>query len=705
MVASNTYLYTGFGEGAPQRGIWLLDVDTGERSLVKGISAAGLVQTVGGRVLFTGTDAEHGVELWVTDGTTEGTVLLKDIHPGGMPSNGTFPSEFPQGLKTLSDGRVLFTANDGEHGWELWVTDGTPDGTRMVLDLVPGAGGNQPRDLVSLPNGKATFVALGADGHPGLWVTDGTAEGTKEILDAFPYFTANQDNRAVALGEGQALYRVEFDAKGQGGQYWVTDGTAEGTHLLDVPWDDGRAAYRTHDMVRTEEGDVIVPVAGTADGSVPPALWIVEGADASARHLLDFPAGTSFSGLTFTNLGAGQTLIRAGGADANLLWVTDGTEAGTLRVEDGWTGAPASSYVPVGDGKALHIEQEGSTGPTTVWLVDGTDRVLLMEASADNPPGDDVNARVLADGRTLFIARELETAREEIWITDGTAAGTKLIGAQVADPNFVPITLPEAEAPTTPETPVAPHHEWSAANALFDVSFYLEHNPDVAAAGADAYQHFLQFGAAEGRDPNAFFDMSFYLNQNPDVLAAGVNALEHYMTSGWQEGRAASFSFDGAAYLTANDDVARAGMNPLEHYLHYGEVEHRAAPQAMPHDTGPQNPLVDALFYFSTYADVAREGVDPTQHFMTSGWQEGRDPNAFFDTDWYLAHNTDVATAQVNPLEHYLQFGAGEGRDPSAAFDGEAYLAHNPDVAEAGMNPLVHYLEYGIAEHRDAFAA
>ena len=84
------------------------------------------------------------------------------------------------------------------------------------------------------------------------------------------------------------------------------------------------------------------------------------------------------------------------------------------------------------------------------------------------------------------------------------------------------------------------------------------------------------------------------------------------------------------------------------------------------------------------------------------GWQEGRNPNAWFDTAGYLSHYADVAAAGVNPLQHYETVGWTEGRDPSATFDTLGYLVANPDVAAANINPLDHYLMFGIYEGRQA---
>ena len=89
-----------------------------------------------------------------------------------------------------------------------------------------------------------------------------------------------------------------------------------------------------------------------------------------------------------------------------------------------------------------------------------------------------------------------------------------------------------------------------------------KNNPDVAAAGVDAYRHFQEFGWKEGRDPNAFFDTKGYLATYADVKAAGVNP---------------SVGFDITSYLAAYADVNAAHINPLVHFLQFGIHEGRSA--------------------------------------------------------------------------------------------------------------------------------
>ncbi len=73
---------------------------------------------------------------------------------------------------------------------------------------------------------------------------------------------------------------------------------------------------------------------------------------------------------------------------------------------------------------------------------------------------------------------------------------------------------------------------------LFDPTWYLAQNADVAAARLDPVQHYLDNGSTEGRDPNPFFSTSFYCENNADVAASGMNPFLHYVLYGAREGRA-----------------------------------------------------------------------------------------------------------------------------------------------------------------------
>lgn len=154
-----------------------------------------------------------------------------------------------------------------------------------------------------------------------------------------------------------------------------------------------------------------------------------------------------------------------------------------------------------------------------------------------------------------------------------------------------------------------------SAYALFHSEWYLETNPDVAAAGADPLRHYVAFGWKEGRSPHPLFDLQWYLETNPDVAAAGVEPLRHYAEHGWKEGRNPHPLFNSKWYLEQNPDVATSGMEPLRHYAQFG-------------------------------------------------WKEGRSPNVLFDVQWYLKNNPQVAVRGLEPLAHYAQLGWKEDASP-----------------------------------------
>jgi hypothetical protein len=244
---------------------------------------------------------------------------------------------------------------------------------------------------------------------------------------------------------------------------------------------------------------------------------------------------------------------------------------------------------------------------------------------------------------------------------------------------------------------------------LVDDLFYLSRNKDVFQAGQDADAHYTQYGAREGRDPNAFFSTKGYLAANPEVRASGANPLDHYEQAGWKEGRDPGVRFDNEFYLAANPDVKAAGLNPLAHYLATGQAEGRAIHDAVGR-SGDIRGGFDAEYYLLAHADVAQAaGTTDTfafaaRHFEQYGWQEGRNPNAVFDTKGYLAAYGDVKAAGLNPLTHYEQYGWKEGRDPSAGFDSSTYLSTYTDVAAAKIDPMQHFLQDGLYEGRSTFA-
>jgi ELWxxDGT repeat protein len=115
--------------------------DQGECGIPKGWSHPDTVTVMGKQVFFAADDGKHGVELWKSDGTRSGTKLVKDINTGQADSD-------PDQL-TAYRGVLLFRADDGVHGSEMWRSDSTKANTALLIDLEPGADGSSPGGLTT----------------------------------------------------------------------------------------------------------------------------------------------------------------------------------------------------------------------------------------------------------------------------------------------------------------------------------------------------------------------------------------------------------------------------------------------------------------------------------------------------------------------------------------------------------------------------
>ena len=126
-----------------------------------------------GQVFFRGSTAELGAELWVTDGTRANTQLAADINPGSAssyPDANYQPGNFPGSLlpqQQIND-RFFFVATTRQTGRELWESDGTANGTRLVADIAHGIDSSSPHSMSAV--GSDLFFAASGDEGFEPWV-------------------------------------------------------------------------------------------------------------------------------------------------------------------------------------------------------------------------------------------------------------------------------------------------------------------------------------------------------------------------------------------------------------------------------------------------------------------------------------------------------------------------------------------------------
>ena len=184
--------------------------------------------TVVGEKLFFTTNQPH--QLFVTDGTESGTVLLQEFDQLGNRLSDEF-GDLDHARDTTDfvalDDVLYFAAGEGED-WELWRSDGTIAGTQLVKDINPGELGSEPTHLTVVGD-RLYFVANDGESGRELWMTDGTAEGTQLAADVYVgESSSNPDHLTVA---SDRLYFVADDGI-RGREVWRFDTNVQDTDEL-----------------------------------------------------------------------------------------------------------------------------------------------------------------------------------------------------------------------------------------------------------------------------------------------------------------------------------------------------------------------------------------------------------------------------------------------------------------------------------------
>src|SRR5436190_23671500 len=139
---------------------------------------------VNGTLFFVANDGLNGTELWKTNGTANSTTLVKDI----FSTSGSNPKYF-----TLMKGQVYFNAFDAHsgpsfaRGEEVHKTDGTLSGTYQVAEIF-GLGSSFPNQLINVNDTLFFSANNGSHGYE-LWMSDGIFGGTTQMVkDINPLF-------------------------------------------------------------------------------------------------------------------------------------------------------------------------------------------------------------------------------------------------------------------------------------------------------------------------------------------------------------------------------------------------------------------------------------------------------------------------------------------------------------------------------------
>ncbi|MFN7560765.1 MAG: beta strand repeat-containing protein, partial [Prosthecobacter sp.] len=367
---------------------------------------------VNGTLFFAANDGTNGTELWKSDGTSAGTVMVSNINATAGASSS------PANLLAIGS-TLYFSATNGTTGVELWKSDGTTTG--IVLDINAGTGASSPAGLFNW-NGTLYFRAVTALAGAELWKSDGTSGGTVLVKDIFSGATGSTPSGFTPLGA--ALYFSATDSTANGVELWRTDGTNAGTVM--VANINTAANGSSNPSLLTAVGSSLFFYA--ADATNGSELWKTNGT--TTVRVEDINVGTGSSSITtMVNLGTLALFGATDGVTGLELWRSDGTVAGTFRLPEGLSGDASAAIANVtAVGSTVFFSATDGLAGTELWKSDGTNAgtVLVKDIQVGSLSGSPANFSVV-NSTLYFSAVDTATNGTELWKSDGSSAGTVMV--------------------------------------------------------------------------------------------------------------------------------------------------------------------------------------------------------------------------------------------------------------------------------------
>ncbi|OJJ20530.1 hypothetical protein BKI52_18930 [marine bacterium AO1-C] len=373
---------------------------------------------INNQLFFVASDATNGAELWITDGTEAGTKLLKNINGSSTGSLGN--TVFSYDFMWNAGGRLVFVADDGSNGKELWVSDGTEAGTQLLKDIRPGQQESVIQN-VKVFNNQLFFQANDGTHGSEVWLSNGTQTGTKLLKDitSQPIGSFSKTSHRLIKYNNKIYFTANDDLKGQ--ELWVTDGTDVGTQLFkDINPGSSNSAPQYFTVFKSK-------LYFYANGpSNQTGLWETDGTQANTRFIT-----TVYISGSIVVVGDHMFFRAFDGTHGNELWISDGTSAGTRLVKDTQPGTldglppfkPLASF----KGQLVFVANDGTHG-NELWISDGTDAgTTLLKDINPGSVGSAIPSGFTLFNDQLFFFATSATEGSELWTTDGTTAGTRIV--------------------------------------------------------------------------------------------------------------------------------------------------------------------------------------------------------------------------------------------------------------------------------------
>lgn len=419
-----------------------------------GINSGSKLIAFNNKVVFSGAEgnASLNYELFESDGTSAGTVRIKDISPGNIAS---YPNSFYLWPNT---GELYFSANGGvaTSNFELWKSNGTDSGTIKISEFNT-AGSSNPVQIIGYNNNllmRANGTNIGVE----LAISNGTLAGSSILKDIYPGSISGVLNSGFPLDFIEFNGLVYFSARTDivGTELWVTNGTAAGTVMVKDIQTNGSSDPKNFTIFNNKlyftakdgiNGVEIWKTDGTAAGTVM-ANDVNVGGSAEPQNLtvvggrLYFSAYSSTYGreLYYMNTAENVTFLRdiaAGSLDSNPkdlfefngnlyftagdgvngkeLWRTNGTILNTLLFKDiNPSGSSNPSNFTVYNNKLYFTADNGSNG-NEIWRTDGTSNGTEIVSNLNGNGSSDPESLLVVNDLLFFHARGGPTIGRELY--------------------------------------------------------------------------------------------------------------------------------------------------------------------------------------------------------------------------------------------------------------------------------------------------
>lgn len=428
------------------------------------------------RVVFWADDGAHGRELWSSAGVPGDAAMIADLAPG---EDSCFPSAVVNGSQALVGDRVVYAASTSGTGYELFVTDGSPAGTRLLREVVLGAASGVTAAGITSMSAQMAAVETTTSGE---WlITDGTDGGTLSLTSLIPGPIVGARRVIGAAGgrlyvsTGNAMYRTDGTAAGtellatlpsggswsnlgevavvgsrivfsaldsnttggHGQELWSIDPASQSAALLaDINASDNSTFFQGIAAI-TNTGATGRPPSGMIGARIAPApstlaLWSVMEDPAQRLSLLAFPPNISqVTPMRSFEFGAGTVIVTTGQFSTGNGYIrSDGTPGGTwsiLTVPQQAFAAPPAVATPLDAraGSVIVMSGYSTISGQELWMTPGSPDSggQLLDIYPGGGSSSPSGFTSLPD-RAFFVAFHPSFGSEP-WVTDGTIAGTQ----------------------------------------------------------------------------------------------------------------------------------------------------------------------------------------------------------------------------------------------------------------------------------------